>query len=220
MFKKIFILLGLTAIITTVCAFSVSAQSVVNVRFRAGANSASLNGAIRGRRYIDYAVAASEGQMMSVNLTKRTGTDVYFNVLRKGSEIAIADDAREVMSWNGRLDSTDTYVVRVYLPKSARLANRASTFRLTIRVTGGNNSSAGIRTVYYNCRRGVNLRADFKNGSPKTVRLRFGTQDIDLPLEPSASGSKYEFNNQMFWVKGRNATLQTKVLNATCTQKN
>lgn len=219
MFNKSFILLILVIIVSTVGAFSASAQSVVNVRFRSGAASATVNGAIRGARYIDYAVAASRGQKMSVKLTKRTGTDVYFNVLRKGSEVAISDDARETMSWNGELDSTDTYVVRVYLPKSARLANRASTYRLVIGVTGGNTTSARTRTLYYNCE-SANLRADFTDGNPKTVRLRYGTQDINLPLEPSASGSKYEFNNQMFWVKGRTATLESKVLNATCTQKN
>lgn len=219
MFKKIFILLGLAVIVSAVGVFSVSAQSTVNVRFRAGASSATLNGSVRGDRYVDYAVGASEGQTMSVKLTKRTGTDVYFNVLRKGSEVAIADDAREVMNWNGKLDSTGTYVIRVYMPKSARLANRASTFRLTVSVTGRGGASMGSRTVYYNCE-SANLRADFMDGNPKTVRLRYGTQDINLPLEPSASGSKYEFNNQMFWVKGRTATLESKVLNATCTQKN
>lgn len=219
MFKKIFVLLSLMVIVGAGYTFSASAQSVVNVRFRAGATSATFTGAIRGRRYIDYAVAASGGQTMSVRLTRRTGEDVYFNVLRKGSEVAIADDAREVTNWSGELDSRDTYVVRVYLPKAARLGNRASTYRLVIGVRGGSNTSARTRTVYYNCSN-ANLRADFTDGNPKTVRLRFGTQDINLPLEPSASGSKYEFNNQMFWVRGRTATLRSKVLDSRCTQKN
>jgi hypothetical protein len=51
------------------------------------------------------------------------------------------------------------------------------------------------------------------------VRLRYGTQDFELPLEPSKTGRKYEFNNQMFWVRGNKATLRSKVLNATCVAK-
>ena len=219
MIKRGIILFGMTMLMGGIFAAAAAAQSTVNVRFRAGTSSATYNGTVRGDGYVDYALSASGGQTMSVTLTRTSGADVYFNVLRKGSEVAIADDAREVTSWSGTLDSTDTYVVRVYMPKSSRLAKRTAGFRVKIGVTGSAASSAGGKTVYYDCD-GAKLQADFKNGTPPTVRLRFGTQDIELPREESASGEKYEFNNQLFWVKGRNATLESKVLNADCRQTN
>ena len=206
-----------TSLLVSLCCLTVSAQSVVNVKFAKGKTSATYNGTIKGGRYVDYKLNASEGQTMTVALTRRSGEPPYFNVLKGGSEVAIADDAREVTKWSGQLSSSDTYVIRVYVAKAARLAGRTSNFRLTVSVTDSNNmNSEGSRTVQYDCGQGVTLTADFTPGPPPQVRIRYGTQDINLPLEPSGSGSKYEFNNQMFWVKGDEARLESKVLNADC----
>lgn len=198
--------------------FTVSAQTIVNVRFAEGKDAATYTGTIKGRRYVDYAVKVSEGQTMTVKLERRRGEFPYFNVITKSSEVAIADDAREVSDWSGTLSAADTYVVRVYVAKAARLAGRSSNYRLTISLNE-NGATAKANTVLYECDGGVSLTADFTPGPPPQVRVRFGTQDINLPLEPSASGSKYEFNDQMFWVKGDEALLETKVLNANCKTK-
>ena len=215
-----FKLLGYLVGIFLVVFFSlqvVSAQTIVNVKFAKGKSSGIYNGRIKGDKYLDYSLKVSEGQTLTVTLTRRSGEPPYFNVLKSGSEVAIADDAREVTKWSGQLSSSDTYVIRVYVAKAARLAGRTSTFRLTVSVTGNSNMNSGHpRTVQYDCGQGVNLTADFTPGPPPQVRIRFGTQDIVLPLEPSGSGSKYEFNNQMFWVKGDDARLESKVLNADC----
>jgi membrane-bound inhibitor of C-type lysozyme len=197
-----------------------SAQSRVNVSFRRGATQGTYNGSVKGAGYVDYLVRADVSQSMTVKLTRRSGDYPYFNILLNGSEEAIADNAREVAEWTGELPSTGVYAIRVYMAKAGRLAGRTSNFRISISVK--NNSSAssgtGARTVYYDCD-GSQLRADFKPGTPPTVRLRYGTQDFELPLEPSGSGSKYEFNNQMFWVKGNIATLESKVYNSQCKAK-
>ncbi|MCB1024488.1 MAG: MliC family protein [Acidobacteria bacterium] len=195
----------------------VSAQSAVNVRFKAGSTSQTYNGSIKGERYIDYLLSARKGQKMTVKLARRSGEYPYFNVLMKGSEVAIADDAREVDEWTGILPKNGTYAIRVYMAKAGRLAKRTSNFRITFGIT--NERPAGrATTIFYNCE-GANLRADFRPGTPPIVRIRFGTQDIDLPLEPSANGKKYQFNNQMFWVRGNSATLESRVLNAQCRAK-
>lgn len=197
-----------------------SAQSKVNVSFRQGAASGTYNGLVKGDGYVDYEVRANVSQTMSVKLTRRSGDSPYFNILLNGSEEAIAENARQVTSWKGELPSSGVYTIRVYMAKAGRLARRTSNFRITFTVTNNVSSSSvgGARTVYYDCE-GSQLRADFKPGSPATVRLRFGTQDFELPLEPSASGSKYEYSNQMFWVKGNTATLESKVYIAQCTAK-
>jgi len=197
-----------------------SAQSRVNVSFRRGATQATYNGTVRGAGYVDYLVRASVGQTMAVKLTKRSGDFPYFNILLNGSEEAIADNAREVTEWKGELPSTGVYSVRVYMAKAGRLAGRTSNFRIAFSVT--NNVAAsnanGTRTVYYDCE-GSDLRADFNAGPAATVRLRYGTEDFELPLARSASGSKYESGGQMFWIKGNMATLESKVYNAQCTVK-
>lgn len=198
----------------------VSGQSKVNVSFRPGTTQGTYTGSIKGDRYVDYLVRASVSQTMTVKLTRSSGEYPYFNILVNGSEEAIADNAREVTNWKGKLPSTGVYTVRVYMSKAGRLAGRTSNFRITFSITNNasSQSATGARTVYYNCE-GSQLRADFKPGSPATVRLRFGTQDFELPFEPSASGNKYEFNRQMFWVRGNMATLESKVYNAKCTAK-
>ena len=200
-------------------ASSVSAQTMINVKFPRGKSSVIYNGTIKGRRYVDYAVKAAEGQTMKVTLTRRRGEPPYFNVITKDSEVAIADDAREVTEWTGQLSAANTYVVRVYVGKAARLAGRTSYFRLAIELAEGEPAGNGQRTVNYECDEGVSLQADFIAGPPRQVTIRFGTQEINLPLEPSATGSKYEFNNQLFWVKGDEARLESKVLNANCKAK-
>lgn len=194
-------------------------QSTVTVRFARGSSSGAYTGSIRGDRYIDYLVSARVNQRMTVRRTRRSGEPPYFNVLKKGSEVAIADDARETTEWTGDLPSDGTYTIRVYMAKAGRLAGRTSNFRISIAVDNGSRSGgaavSGNKTVYYDCE-SSRLRADFSQENVPVVRIRFGTQDIKLPLEQSTVGSLYEFNNQSFLVVGNEATLRTKVLDARC----
>jgi len=199
---------------------SVSAQSTVTVWFKDGATSASYNGSIKGSKYIDYRVSARAGQTMTVKLTGRSGEPPYFNVVKRGSDVAIADDARETTEWTGEIPENGAYVVRVLIAKAGRLANRTSNFRVTISIDGGSQSggvagASGDSTIYYDCN-GSRLRADFKYGDFSSVRIRFGTQDITLPLEQSPTGRKFEIENNLFHVQGKTATLRTKVLDSEC----
>lgn len=217
---RTFFILIVIGIVAFVSMGEASAQSKVNVSFRRGATVGTYNGSIRGDRYVDYLLRGNAGQTMTVKLIRRSGEYPYFNVLPDGSDVAIADNAREVTEWSGELPETGVFAIRVYMGKAGRLANRTANFRISISIKNGSSAGdgSGARTVYYDCE-GSQLRADFKPGPPPTVRLRYGTQDFELPLEPSASGSKYEFNNQMFWIKGNGATLVSKVLNAQCKAK-
>ncbi len=131
--KKLATMLAL-AFVISLGASEINAQSKVNVRFARGASSATVSGTIRGGRYIDYVLKASGGQYLTVVLNKRSGAPALFNVLPLGSEVAIADDARQSTNWSGELPNDGTYVVRVYLEKADRLANRSSSFRLSFRI--------------------------------------------------------------------------------------
>lgn len=117
-------------VVLGVAAGEASAQSKVNVRFKAGTTMGYYNGSVKGAKYIDYVMVAKAGQTLRVQLQKRSGSPTYFNVLRSGSEVAIADDAREVESWKGVLAENGSYVVRVYLAKADRLANRTGSYKV------------------------------------------------------------------------------------------
>lgn len=106
------------------------AQTKVNVRFARGKTTGSYNGSIRGQRYMDYVLRARAGQTLRVVLTKRSGAPVYFNVLPSGSEVAIADDARQSTSWLGELPNDGAYPVRVYMEKGDRQNNRSSSYNV------------------------------------------------------------------------------------------
>ena len=115
-------------------AAPLKAQTKVTVRFKAGTSSGTYNGSLRGNRYVDYVLKATEGQNLTVRLTRRTGETPYFNILRVADGEAIADDAREATEWTGNLPETREYIVRVYVAKAARLANRSSAYRIAFKI--------------------------------------------------------------------------------------
>lgn len=127
--KKLSIILGLMMILEA-AAIGTSGQSKVNVRFSPGKTIGFYNGSIRGAKYVDYMMRAKGGQTLRVVLTKRSGAPSYFNVLRPGSEVAIADDARQSQSWKGVLPEDGSYVVRVYMEKADRLNNKAANYKV------------------------------------------------------------------------------------------
>lgn len=104
------------------------------MRFKAGASSGTYSGSLRGNRYVDYVLRASEGQNLTVKLTRKTGETPYFNILKVAGGEAISDDAREATEWTGNLPETRQSIVCVYVPKAARLANRSSAYRITFRI--------------------------------------------------------------------------------------
>jgi hypothetical protein len=127
--KKLFLVIGFL-LFFVVASVEINAQAKVNVQFKPGSYIGFYNGSVRGDRYIDYVMRAKGGQTLRVQMQKRSGAPAYFNVLRPGSEVAIADDAREAQSWTGVLPEDGSYVVRVYLAKADRLANRTGAYKV------------------------------------------------------------------------------------------
>lgn len=131
--KKLAVLIGLITVFALAPSESYG-QSRVNVRFARGQSTGSYNGAIRGRKYIDYALKAKEGQILSATLSNNKGAPVYFNVIRLGSEVAISDEARQCRAFKGALPEDGTFVVRVYMEKADRLRNRPASYRIRFRI--------------------------------------------------------------------------------------
>ena len=65
------------------------AQERIDIRFKPGATSTTINGTVRGDAYIDYIVNARGGQTMVVSLavTDTNGHgSAYFNILPAGKD--------------------------------------------------------------------------------------------------------------------------------------
>lgn len=105
------------------------------VSFAPGANGTVISGTIRGDRGVNYVLAASAGQQMSVNMTTDNAS-AYFNIRRSGSDTAI---------WNGSIDgnrasvslpSGGDWVVQVYLMRNAGRRGEAANYQLSISIGG------------------------------------------------------------------------------------
>jgi hypothetical protein len=121
------------------CPLAASAQSIETkqVRFAPGASSATLKGAITGRRTVDYRLRAKAGQTMSVTL-KTSNLSNYFNVLPPGSsDVALFVGSTGGNEWTGALAADGEYTIRVYLMRSAARRNETANYTLTVGITGG-----------------------------------------------------------------------------------
>jgi hypothetical protein len=107
------------------------------VSFARGASSAQIKGSLKGRETIDYVIRAAAGQTLRVALQGKSNPQNYFNVLLPGSKDAamFVGDARGDV-YQGLLPSDGDYVLRVYLMRAAGRRDEASTFTLSVGVTG------------------------------------------------------------------------------------
>jgi hypothetical protein len=107
------------------CAIDTSAQTKrVNVRFRTGTTGGSYSNTVSGYATVDFYLQARGGQNLKATLTSNNDF-LYFVILRgSGNGEAVADDAREVTTWNGTLPANGTYVVRVFLVRAEARRNK------------------------------------------------------------------------------------------------
>lgn len=104
------------------------------VQFAKGASSATVKGAVRGDRYIDYTLRAAAGQTMKVDMDSRVA---YFNVLPPGSkDLAIYNSSVNGNSWSGTLEQAGAYTVRVYLMRNEARRGVEAPYTLTVGITG------------------------------------------------------------------------------------
>jgi len=116
---------------------------VEQIRFAAGASSATVKGSITGDKTVDYKLGARAGQTMSVTL-KTSNPSNYFNVLPPGSESAVFIGSTSGNEWTGALEADGEYTVRVYLMRSAARRNAKANYTLTVGITGGSVAAAPL----------------------------------------------------------------------------
>jgi hypothetical protein len=117
------------------------------VQFAKGANSATVQGTIKGYQTVDYVLHASKGQSMNVSMaTKNTAT--YFNILAPGeTEVAFFNGSVSDNQYEGQLPATGDYKIRVYMMRSAARRNEVANYRLEMIVSGPTHASASHDAV-------------------------------------------------------------------------
>jgi len=100
------------------------------VQFHKGANSATVEGSIKGYEGVDYVLGAKAGQSMNVSMATDNGAN-YFNIIAPGK----ADEAMFIGSTSGKqfegvLPASGDYKVRVYLMRNAARRDEVANYRL------------------------------------------------------------------------------------------
>jgi len=102
------------------------------VRFAPGANSAVVEGSIAGYETVDYLLRARAGQYMNVSMATDNRAN-YFNILEPGEDnVAIFNGSLSSggNQYEGILQESGDYKVRVYLMRSAARRNEVANYRL------------------------------------------------------------------------------------------
>jgi hypothetical protein len=100
------------------------------VQFHKGANSATVQGTIKGYETVDYVLGARKGQSMNVSLSTDNGAN-YFNIIAPGKENeAMFVGASSGNQFEGKLPAKGDYKVRVYLMRSAARRDEMAKYRL------------------------------------------------------------------------------------------
>jgi len=106
------------------------------VHFKAGSNSAVVEGKITGYETIDYVLEASKGQDMTVSMATKNGAN-YFNILAPGkNEVAMFNGSVNGNQYEGVLPESGAYKIRVYMMRSAARRNEVAKYRLEMVISG------------------------------------------------------------------------------------
>ena len=115
--------------------------AVHDLQFARGANSAEVSGSITGRDDNRYRIRAKEGQTIKITLKPKRPT-TYFNVNPPGSDQSIFVGSNEGNVYEGRLAASGVYEIVVYQMGGAASDNKASSYQLTVTVTGGSGGQS------------------------------------------------------------------------------
>jgi hypothetical protein len=112
------------------------------VHFKAGTNSAVVEGKITGYETVDYVLEASKGQHMNVSMATKNGAK-YFNILAPGeNEVAMFIGSTSGKQYGGTLPKSGAYKIRVYMMRSAARRNEVAKYRLEMIITGAADKSS------------------------------------------------------------------------------
>ncbi|MGF1502096.1 MAG: hypothetical protein ACFBSD_09775 [Paracoccaceae bacterium] len=113
------------------------------VQFARGAESATVEGRITGNETVDYLLRAAAGQPANISLASQSAS-VTFNVMAPGAEWeAVHLGATAGPQFEGVLDASGDWRIRVYQLGNARDAGLTNAYRLEMIVSTGPGGSGG-----------------------------------------------------------------------------
>jgi hypothetical protein len=104
------------------------------VEFSAGATSATIKGSIKGDDFVNYALKANAGQVMSI-LFSPSNASCYFNLLPPGSDEAIHIGSSVGNEFAGTLGSSGEYRAQVYLMRNAARRGETCSYSITFEIS-------------------------------------------------------------------------------------
>lgn len=157
----------------------------VTVNFKPGLTSASFKGTVKGYNTVEYRLGASAGQSMSVDF-QTSNASSYFNVLPPGGgQEAIHIGSTEGNEFSGVLPADGTYVVQVYLMRSAARRNEVANYSIRFAIDAGMSPSENA---------GVAPDGDFADGNAggpdfwEVIGVPSG-DTLNIRTQPSTSSS-------------------------------
>jgi hypothetical protein len=133
--------LAFIAVATAIAADDIRTE---RVHFKKGANSAVVEGSIKGYQTVDYVLGAQKGQTMNVSMATKHGA-TYFNVLAPGqSEVAMFNGSTSENQFEGVLPESGDYKIRVYMMRSAARRNEVAKYRLEMVITGVGEKTGAV----------------------------------------------------------------------------
>jgi hypothetical protein len=197
----------LAATLFVLAAPAAIAQSDIRterVHFKAGANSAVVEGKITGSETVDYVVEASKGQHMNVSMATKNGAN-YFNILAPGeNEVAMFIGSAAGNQYEGTLPKSGAYKIRVYMMRSAARRNEIAKYRLEMVVSGAadkasaadaSNGASTPEKMMAHCR---NRAAKVLGVSEDSITVKYEGQRTDKTHAVNGSAS----------VRGKSKTFQ------------
>ncbi len=112
--KKIILLI---AILISLSAVSVSAQTKVRVKFAKNQYAKTVSGSVGAANYVEYMIRIERYNFIEVDLSSGSKTLAFTIRNPKGVKMSEGVDVR---SFAGEADSTGDYVIRVYNRESAK----------------------------------------------------------------------------------------------------
>lgn len=169
-------------IVTSTVAVPDNGIRTQRIQFDPGAESATIEGMITGAEIVDYVVNAREGQAANISLGSQRPTP-YFNLLPPGSTgEAVFVGSRQGNQFEGVLDRSGDWTVRVYQMGNARDAGETHRYRLEVIIAAGGamasetNGGTGIEVMIADCSRAAR---DFHRSWGAGVDLRYSEPRVD-----------------------------------------
>ncbi|KHL74402.1 g-type lysozyme inhibitor [Pseudomonas putida] len=126
---------GIALALTSSVCWGADKVSTIPVSFVKGANSAQVNGTIKGYDTVEYTLAAKSGQRMTVQITGNSNAN--FNVFAPGDQpgqSSALGSGGVSSDWTGALPASGKYKVQVFQVRASARRGEAVPYKISFRI--------------------------------------------------------------------------------------